>query len=204
MKKKEFLDILRKKLNILETSEVEDIISEYSGYIDEKIESGATEEEAVEAFGDLEELANDLLSAYKIKVKKEKDPIGDFSKKVLETINFIVDELSDKSSREIIQLILEIMVILFIIGICRIPVSMLISLGKEVFYILSSPLNRIFFLVWKFVLEFAYFILSILVFVRIVDKRYLQRVKNSVNKEEEELQKNEVIKKKKVKEEKVF
>ena len=73
----------------------------------------------------------------KIKIKKEKDPIGDFSKKVLETINYIVDELSEKSSKEIIQFIIEIVILIFMIGLCRLPVSILISLGKEIFFILS-------------------------------------------------------------------
>jgi len=184
MKKEEFLNTLRKKLEMLENSEVEDIITEYRGYIEEKIESGVEEKEAVASFGDVEELANELLAAYKIKVKKEQDPIGDFAAKVMETINRIVDELSEKNSKEILQFIIEICVLLFLIGICRIPVSMLISLGKEVFYILSSPLNRIFFMVWKFVLEFSYFILSILVFIRIFEKRYLTK---EIKKEKEEV-----------------
>ncbi len=201
MKKKEFLNALRKKLDILESSEVEDIITEYSGYIDEKMESGVSEENAVEAFGNLDELANDLLSAYKIKIKKEKDPIGDFSKKVLENINYIVDELSEKSSKEIIQFIIEIVILIFMIGLCRLPVSILISLGKEIFFILSSPLNRIFFSIWKFVLEFAYFVLSILVFIRIVDKRYLKNRTVKMNEKKIQTEKITKVKKNKSKEE---
>ncbi len=201
MKKKEFLNALRKKLEILESSEVDDIITEYSGYIDEKMESGVSEENAVEAFGNLDELANDLLSAYKIKIKKEKDPIGDFSKKVLETINYIVDELSEKSSKEIIQFIIEIVILIFMIGLCRLPVSILISLGKEIFFILSSPLNRIFFSIWKFVLEFAYFVLSILVFIRIVDKRYLKNRTVKMNEKKIQTEKITKVKKNKSKEE---
>lgn len=192
MKKEEFLNLLRKKLEILESSEVEDIINEYSGYIDEKMESGASEESAVEAFGDIDELAKELLSAYKIKVNKDKDPIGDFSKKVLETINMVVDELSSKSSKEIFQFIIEVAVIILMIAICHIPISMLVSLGKNIFPILSSPLNRIFFAIWKFVLEFAYVILSILVFFRIVEKRYFQKEK-IISKENEK--ENKTIKK---------
>jgi len=192
VKKEEFLNLLRKKLEILESSEVEDIINEYSGYIDEKMESGASEESAVEAFGDIDELAKELLSAYKIKVNKDKDPIGDFSKKVLETINMVVDELSSKSSKEIFQFIIEVAVIILMIAICHIPISMLVSLGKNIFPILSSPLNRIFFAIWKFVLEFAYVILSILVFFRIVEKRYFQKEK-IISKENEK--ENKTIKK---------
>ena len=195
MKKKEFLEKLRKKLNILEDGEVDDIILEYEGYIDERIDNGASEEEAVESFGDIDELADELLLAYKINVKKDKDPIGDFSKKVIQTINQLVDDFSEKSSKEILRFIVEIFIILFIIGICHIPVGMLVNLGKDIFYILSSPLNRIFFSIWKFILEFAYFILSILVFIRIFEKRYLK--KEQVLKSNETIDEEVVVQKKK-------
>lgn len=195
VKKKEFLEKLRKKLNILEDGEVDDIILEYEGYIDERIDNGASEEEAVESFGDIDELADELLRAYKINVKKDKDPIGDFSKKVIQTINQLVDDFSEKSSKEILRFIVEIFIILFIIGICHIPVGMLVNLGKDIFYILSSPLNRIFFSIWKFILEFAYFILSILVFIRIFEKRYLK--KEQVLKSNEVIDEKAVVQKKK-------
>ena len=174
MKKEEFLKTLRKKLEILESSEVDDIISEYDEYITEKMENGATEEDAVASFGSVSELAEELLSAYKVRIKKESDPIGEFSKKIMNVINQIVDVFSEKSSKEIIKCIIELCVIIFMIGIVRIPVSMLIELGKEIFFILSSPLNRIFFIIWKFVLEFSYFILAILIFIRIFKNRYLK------------------------------
>ena len=76
MKKREFLAKLRKKLSVLEESEIDDITREYGGYIDEKIESGATEEEAVSSFGSIGELAKELLSAYKVKVKEEKEKLN--------------------------------------------------------------------------------------------------------------------------------
>lgn len=177
MKKKEFLEKLRKKLSILEESEVEDIIEEYGGYIDEKIDSGASEEEAVSSFGSIDELSKELLSAYKVKVKEEKeDPIGNFASKVLHTIDKLIDILSKKSPKEIVRFVVEIFILLVIIGLLHIPVAMLVGLGKDVFYILSSPLNRIFFMIWRFVLEFAYFILAIILFIRIFDARYLKHV----------------------------
>ena len=149
MKKKEFLEKLRKKLNILEDGEVDDIILEYEGYIDERIDNGASEEEAVESFGDIDELADELLRAYKINVKKDKDPIGDFSKKVIQTINQLVDDFSEKSSEEILRFIVEIFIILFIIGICHIPVGMLVNLGKDIFFAQAASfvmsIKKVFF-----------------------------------------------------------
>ena len=43
MTKKDFLDKLREKLEILKSDEVEDIINEYSEHIDEKVKSGVVE-----------------------------------------------------------------------------------------------------------------------------------------------------------------
>ena len=69
MNKEEFLTKLRKKLDVLEDKETEDIISEYEGYIEEKKSRGLTEEGAVKELGDLNEISNDLLGAYKVKQK---------------------------------------------------------------------------------------------------------------------------------------
>ena len=200
MKKEEFLNKLRKRLDILEEKEVEDLLSEYEGYIDEKIEAGASEEEAVNSFGNIDELADELLKAYKVKVPKNDDPIGNFANKVVKIIDRLIQDFSKKSPKEIAQFVIEIFLILLLIGLCHIPVSMLVDLGSNVFNILSSPLNRIFYTVWSFVLEFAYCILAIVVFVRIFNYRYLQNVSIEEEKKEEpkEYKKKEKPKKEKV------
>ena len=200
MKKEEFLNKLRKRLDILEEKEVEDLLSEYEGYIDEKIEAGPSEEEAVNSFGDIDELADELLKAYKVKVPKNDDPIGNFANKVVKIIDRLIQDFSKKSPKEIAQFVIEIFLILLLIGLCHIPVSMLVDLGSNVFNILSSPLNRIFYTVWSFVLEFAYCILAIVVFVRIFNYRYLQNVSIEEEKKEEpkEYKKKEKPKKEKV------
>ncbi len=200
MKKEEFLNKLRKRLDILEEKEVEDLLSEYEGYIEKKIEAGASEEEAVNSFGDIDELADELLKAYKVKVPKNDDPIGNFANKVVKIIDRLIQDFSKKSPKEIAQFVIEIFLILLLIGLCHIPVSMLVDLGSNVFNILSSPLNRIFYTVWSFVLEFAYCILAIVVFVRIFNYRYLQNVSIEEEKKEEpkEYKKKEKPKKEKV------
>ena len=203
MKKEEFLNKLRKRLNILEEKEVEDLLTEYEGYIDEKIEAGASEEEAVDSFGDIDELADELLKAYKVKVPKNDDPIGNFANKVVKIIDRLIQDFSKKTPKEIAQFVIEIFLILLLIGLCHIPVSMLVDLGSNVFNILSSPLNRIFYTIWSFVLEFAYCILAIVVFVRIFNYRYLQNISIEEEKKEEpkDYKKKEKPKKEKVIEE---
>ena len=66
MKKKEFLSILEEKLEVLNKEEREDILNEYKDTISEKVKNGQTEEEAIKDFGDIDDLARELLSAYKI------------------------------------------------------------------------------------------------------------------------------------------
>ena len=69
MTKKEFLEKLEHKLHLLKRDEIQDILDEYSGYIDNKLQEGKTEDEAVADFGNLDDLAREILSAYKIDAK---------------------------------------------------------------------------------------------------------------------------------------
>ena len=66
MNKEDFLNRLKSKLSILDNDEVSDILSEYIEHIDEKVKDGSSEEDAIKEFGNIDELARDILSAYKI------------------------------------------------------------------------------------------------------------------------------------------
>ena len=67
MNKNDYLKRLAKLLHMLKEDEVNDIIVEYEQHIDMKIAEGMTEEDAVQAFGTVEELAADILDAYHVK-----------------------------------------------------------------------------------------------------------------------------------------
>ena len=66
MNKTEFLQELEKRLHVLNEQERKDVLEEYAQHINLKIESGLSEEEAVRVFGSPEELAAELLDAYRI------------------------------------------------------------------------------------------------------------------------------------------
>lgn len=66
MNKKTFLGNLRKRLNVLSKDEVDDILEEYEGYINEKVTSGKSEEDAIKDFGNFDSLVKEILSAYKL------------------------------------------------------------------------------------------------------------------------------------------
>lgn len=104
MSKKTFLDKLRKRLSILKSEEIEDIIEEYEGHINEKVSSGKTEEEAIKDFGDFDELVKEILSAYKInedydEEKKEKNVIQEFAESCVSFFKEFIEKYFQKIKR---------------------------------------------------------------------------------------------------------
>lgn len=188
MTREEFLKKLRLKLSVLNENEIDDIINEYDGYIKEKMKNKMSEKKAVASFGNVNTLANNLLDSYKIKMQEhQSDPIGDFVNQAFKMIDKLVYIFSHKNPKEILRFVIEMLLLLFCILLCHIPISILVQLGKDVFYILSSPVNRVFFTIWRFVLEFAYLILAIVVFVKVFEVRYLnEKIESKSKKKKEE------------------
>lgn len=62
MKKQEFLTKLKKKLSVLPKKEREERISFYAEMLDDRIEEGLSEEEAVEKIGAVDEIASEILT----------------------------------------------------------------------------------------------------------------------------------------------
>ena len=181
MSKEKFLESLRKKLSILEESEIEDILTEYEGYIEEKIAKGSTEEEAVNSMGNVNELAKDLLSAYKIKTEeKNKDTLNNLVDSFMQVFDRIISVFANKSFNEIVRFILELVFIFIIIAICKIPFEIIENMGRGIFSSFGTMPFRVVNGVWNFILEFAYLIFAILLFIKIFESRYLNDEYKSV------------------------
>lgn len=185
MNKQEFLNKLRKKLEVLEDKEIEDIISEYEGYIEEKASRGLTEEEAVKELGDFNEIVSDLLAAYKVK-QKESNVLNRFINKISSGFNYILNELSNKSGKDILKFVIEICLIIFLILIFKIPFLIIKDLGWNIFNGLTSPISNIFYGIWCFIVELSYFILAVILFIKIIERRYFQGFSEKIADELEE------------------
>lgn len=181
MNKEEFLKKLRKRLDVLENSEIEDIVSEYEGYIDEKVAKGLSEEEAVKELGNFEEIINDLLAAYKVKSRTSEDnSFSEIINKISHGIDNIMETLSHKSGTDIIRLLIEIIIILFIICLLKIPFSMIKDLGGDIFRELANPIGNIFKAIWYFIIDFSYIIISIIFFIKMLERRYFKNISNEI------------------------
>lgn len=73
MKKKEFLEELEKRLNGLPKNDIEERKNFYSEMIDDRVEDGKTEEEAIEDLGGIDTVVNQIASETPmVKLVKEK------------------------------------------------------------------------------------------------------------------------------------
>ena len=156
MNKKEFIKELTKKLQVLEENEIKDIIDEYSAIIDEKVKHGKTEEEAVKDFGNISELIEEILSAYKINpkykndtvknivddcevlIKKGASKLTDFSKKVVD--DFKKDD-SKFSAETMFEIIIKVFIMLIIFALIVIPFDLLFDLGSGLLGVAFYPLD---------------------------------------------------------------
>ena len=79
MNKTQLLEKLKKELSFLPTDELESRLAFYSEMIDDRIEEGLREEEAVAAIGDADEIISQLKSDYR--PAKTADPQNPYSRK---------------------------------------------------------------------------------------------------------------------------
>lgn len=187
MNKESFLKKLRKRLSILEDSEIEDIVSEYEGYIDEKVSLGLTEEEAVKELGDFEEIVSDLLSAYKLKgTNKEENYFNNILNKIGGFFDRFMDSLDDKSGRDIIRILIEVVLILFLICLLKIPFAMIRDLGADIFEELVRPIGYVFASIWSFIIEISYIVVAVIFFIKMFEKRCFKELSENITAKREQ------------------
>lgn len=177
MTKEEFLKRLKSKLSILDESEVIDILDEYSEHIDEKIKEGSSEKEAIKEFGDINELASDILSAYKANKNYSEDKVNSFIDDVIKTskeaFNKAVKILSHGTFSDILKLAIYIIIILLIIAVLRIPFELLEGVLNRAFNVLPNYLEDFFDIVLSVVINFSYILVGAVFFVKMLKEKLL-------------------------------
>ncbi len=221
MIKKEFLKKLEERLLILNSSERKDIIDEYKDTINEKIKHGQTEVEAINDFGDIDELVEGILSAYKINpeyyepketigedfIKDGESLIKEYSHKLADFSRNLVDSFKNNTKGLTIELIFEILlkvlIFMIIIGILKLPFYIIGELGEKILNFNLSPIDDLFGLIWNAIVGIVYLVASILIGISMFSKYFnkddLEDEGN--NKKESKIeQKKETKKKEKIQE----
>ncbi len=170
MNKQTFLNKLRSSLKDLNENEIIDNLNEYESYIDEKIKSGKSEEEAVSELGDFKTLVSDIYEAYNVKKPKKgiEKYLSDFADSFMTVINIFIN----KSFKEKITFILEVLILIALILIGKIPVNILINGLKDFLIINFFGLGRFVFSLVNFGLEVIYVLASLWFIIYYFKKRY--------------------------------
>ena len=205
MTKKKFLNELEKKLSVLDDSEIQDIMNEYSDIIDEKLKHGKTEKEAIEDFGSLDDLAKEILSAYKINPNyKEghKDEFEASAKKLGEDFDEFIKKGAEKASKAtkkvmeqvrendqeftiefVFELLFKAIAALLLCVVATIPVTIIKELGESLLGMFVSPLSNILIFLFEFVLGILFLIFCGFIFVAMF-KQYVTPNKKKETKKE--------------------
>lgn len=177
MTKKTFIKNLKQRLNVLDESEIEDIVSEYTDIIDEKIKNGQSEKEAIADFGDFDELVKEILKAYKINpnygekedekefgesveswIKTSSTKLADFFKK---TVASIQEKDNEFTVETVFEIIIKALLFLVILAIIRLPFILIENLGEVVLH--SLPIFHIFDWVWILFVWILYVVICVLI-----------------------------------------
>lgn len=182
MNKEQFIAELHKKLHVIEENERQDIIDEYINHIDMKVQEGKSEEEAIEDFGDIDELVKDILDAYKINTSNQ--GYGD------ERFNHLLDDIFEKFKAfvssftsldvdDVVKFVFEIFVILILLMILKIPFSMVSSLGSSLLRdIIGLGVGTALATVWRVLINLAYVVVFVVVLFSTCSKR-INRYRNN-------------------------
>lgn len=219
MTKKKFLSELEKKLSVLDDSEIKDIINEYRDIIDEKVKHGKTEKEAIEDFGSLDDLAKEILSAYKINpnykdvhkdefeasAKKLGEDFDDFIKKGAEKASKVTKKVMDQVRENeqeftiefIFELLLKAIAALLLCVVATIPMTIIKELVESLLRMFVSPISNILIFLFEFVLGILFLILCGAIFIATFKQYVTPNKKEEVKKGENKKEKLEEMKMKK-------
>lgn len=201
MTKKKFLKILEEKLLILNENERKDIINEYKDNLEEKMKHGQTESEAVADFGDIDTLAKEILSAYKINTEYQNDTskdLGEKTKKIIdqsegwikqtasklsEATQKIAQDMKDSDHEWTVERFFEVLIKIIIFLLCcavlKLPFFIIEGLGLNILDTVFHPFDYILAFIWRILISLSYIIgcgvLGVIMFKEYFEKKSSQK-----------------------------
>jgi len=169
MTKETFIKKLRSNLKNLEEKEIVEIINEYSDHIDQKVANGKTVEEALEDFGDLDELASEILSAYHI--EKKQNNIEDYINSFVRFINKTTAKILKLNGSEFVSFVVDFVLMILLIIVLKWPANLLMGLVTGTFRILTPILFKPITKLLELLFELTYLAISFYVLYLFINKR---------------------------------
>ncbi len=197
MNKKKFIENLKKRLVILDENEIIDITNEYESIIDDKVKNGHSEQDAIRDFGNIDELINEILIAYKINpkynepninnnhkidsfedmIKKAANFLSDLFKKIMENV-----KIENITVEFIFEILIKAIILLALLAILRLPFMLISYLMESIFDVFIFPFNRILLVIFNIFVWLLYLVSSILLGIAIFKNNIIKKENDSVSK----------------------
>ncbi len=170
----EFVNRLNGKLYLLSESERRDIIDEYVGHIALKMQSGQTEAEAIKDFGDIDELAREILAAYHIDSSKVSNKTLDiYVKQTVDYISNAAEKLLTFSTAQLARILVEFVILLAILYVLRFPIGFCGNIFSSLFSWLPYSIYRLIQTVVNLFANLLTATLSLLFIYQFLNKRII-------------------------------
>ena len=176
MTKNEFFQKLETRLNILNEQERNDILSEYSSHIEFKMQDGKTEEQAIADFGDVDALAEEILSAYHIDTDTVWNKNGEYYiKKSVSFINHATEKLLSFSLSDVAKVVVEFLVVLLVILLVSVPFNMISDEVGYLFGFMPRMIDNAISSIVKLALDLVTLIIAFIILYSFVKTRIINR-----------------------------
>lgn len=176
MTKNEFFQKLETRLNILNEQERNDILSEYSSHIEFKMQDGKTEEQAIADFGDVDALAEEILSAYHIDTDTVWNKNGEYYiKKSVSFINHATEKLLSFSLSDVAKVVVEFLIVLLVILLVSVPFDMISNEVGYLFGFMPRMIDNAITSIVKLALDLVTLIIAFIILYSFVKTRIINR-----------------------------
>ncbi len=171
-----FLNKLRNNLYFLSKEEREKTVNKYKGKIDNSINEGLTEKDAINKLGTIEDIVKSICDEYNLnylycmrKNNLDKD-ITNISNIIGTFIRDIITAISDVTSSRLqrtLQNILRIIVLIFLFCLLKIPFLVVDKVLAQINVILFTPFISSFNIMIRSVESICYFIICLLLTIKV-------------------------------------
>jgi len=170
----EFVNKLNGRLYLLSEAERRDIIDEYVSHIDLKMAEGKSESDAIKDFGDIDELAAEILEAYHIDHAKLNDKTLDiYIKTAVDYISRSTEKLLSFSTKDLAYILVEFIILLIILNFIRYPLELCGEMFVHLFSWLPFTIFHILDRLVNIIANIISVAISLLIICQFVNRRIL-------------------------------
>ena len=175
MKREEFLNKLTEKLSPLEEEKRQAIINDYESKIKTRLKNKEKEDDIIASFGDIDLLTKRILKNNIVQdevTKKEKISYGSFFGEFYNTLLDVLDNISKKDFKTIFIIIGELLLIILIVILLKLPFIVVRELLLNVVGSTGAGYQNAGATTIRTLLDIAYVIFAVLLFMNIFTTRF--------------------------------